>query len=320
MSSIVGPEVPQGSVVPSQENLDLSAESSSHGVANPWRILWRGLGGGTIVVGSLLGGLVGGLVLAHWYPQALTPEASAQRQPWLEQVVSWGYQQGYQWRMGSQPENQGSLAAPAADATALTLSDTALEQVDLDRLRRQTQDLYDRALALEADLSSLEKTLNLSPLENSTPISDRLTSIQSTLAQASSAQQSVSLPLTIVLPADSLFVDGTSQWQSTAPDLLDNLAETLTQELAPLAQQPLLVTIGTHTDDLGPAPMNLSLSFQRSQALKTYLSQGIQAQGFPGTIAWNPIGYGETSPQVPNDSNEHRQRNRRVEVVITPQF
>jgi len=67
-----------------------------------------------------------------------------------------------------------------------------------------------------------------------------------------------------------------------------------------------------HTDNVGAAPYNLTLSQKRAQAVGTYL----EANGIPATrltIKW----YGLTEPKVPNDTDAHRAQNRRVEFAIT---
>lgn len=67
-----------------------------------------------------------------------------------------------------------------------------------------------------------------------------------------------------------------------------------------------------HTDNVGAADYNLSLSQKRAQAVGNYL----EANGIPAarlTIKW----YGETEPKVDNDTDAHKAQNRRVEFAIT---
>ncbi len=67
-----------------------------------------------------------------------------------------------------------------------------------------------------------------------------------------------------------------------------------------------------HTDNQGQAPINLRLSEQRARACTTYLArQGIAEDRMQA------IGYGDTQPLVPNESEEARKRNRRVEFKLT---
>jgi len=71
-----------------------------------------------------------------------------------------------------------------------------------------------------------------------------------------------------------------------------------------------VVEVSGHTDDVGNAKKNKALSLKRAQACRDYLiSKGIDG----GRIT--AVGFGGERPVVPNDSDENRQKNRRIEVV-----
>jgi outer membrane protein OmpA-like peptidoglycan-associated protein/flagellar hook assembly protein FlgD len=71
------------------------------------------------------------------------------------------------------------------------------------------------------------------------------------------------------------------------------------------------VVIEGHTDDIGKEEYNLELSERRAKAVNDYLmSRGIRADRL------KYVGMGETVPLYPNDSDEHRRRNRRVEFML----
>lgn len=68
------------------------------------------------------------------------------------------------------------------------------------------------------------------------------------------------------------------------------------------------IEISGHTDDVGSDTENMALSQRRAQSVQYYLQQS--------GIATDRIlakGYGETKPVAPNDSDENRQKNRRIE-------
>ncbi|MEE4295566.1 MAG: Ig-like domain-containing protein, partial [Wenzhouxiangella sp.] len=66
-----------------------------------------------------------------------------------------------------------------------------------------------------------------------------------------------------------------------------------------------------HTCDLGPAAYNQRLSDRRAEAVVEFFrSAGIG----PDEITWE--GRGESEPRHPNDSDENRSRNRRVEIAF----
>lgn len=73
----------------------------------------------------------------------------------------------------------------------------------------------------------------------------------------------------------------------------------------------LEIEISGHTDDKGSDAYNLKLSQNRANSVKKYVSnKGIE------TKRMNAKGYGESQPEVPNDSDENRQINRRVQFTV----
>ncbi|MBT9392417.1 PD40 domain-containing protein [Hymenobacter sp. NST-14] len=71
------------------------------------------------------------------------------------------------------------------------------------------------------------------------------------------------------------------------------------------------VEVSGHTDDVGSDDDNQVLSQNRAKSVYSYLvSQGVSAQRL------RYRGYGESKPLMPNDSDEHRQQNRRIELRI----
>lgn len=71
------------------------------------------------------------------------------------------------------------------------------------------------------------------------------------------------------------------------------------------------IELSAHTDDLGSDWYNLRLSEKRAQSAAKYLiDRGIKEEMIVAK------GYGETTPIVPNTSDENRAQNRRVEIKI----
>ncbi len=71
------------------------------------------------------------------------------------------------------------------------------------------------------------------------------------------------------------------------------------------------VQITGHTDDVGKEDANLWFGQQRANNVKKYLiAQGIEADKI---IA---LSKGETSPIAPNDTDENRAKNRRIEIIV----
>ena len=85
---------------------------------------------------------------------------------------------------------------------------------------------------------------------------------------------------------------------------------TLTQILKLMKDDPKLsVEIGGHTDNVGKPDYNLTLSDKRAAAVKAWLV----AHGVPANRL-SSRGYGDKVPLVPNNSDDNRAKNRRVEL------
>lgn len=73
----------------------------------------------------------------------------------------------------------------------------------------------------------------------------------------------------------------------------------------------LKIEIGGHTDDKGSDEYNKNLSNSRAKSVVDYLvNKGIKAERL------SSVGYGESQPEVPNDTDENRAINRRVEFKV----
>lgn len=70
------------------------------------------------------------------------------------------------------------------------------------------------------------------------------------------------------------------------------------------------IQISGHTDNVGNPKTNKALSLKRAQACRDYLiSTGIDGSRIEA------VGYGDERPVVPNDTEEGRQQNRRIEAI-----
>ena len=94
------------------------------------------------------------------------------------------------------------------------------------------------------------------------------------------------------------------------------LTESSNNELESLAQllitnPTLRIELSSHTDDQGSDKYNDRLSTLRGQAVEKWLVQ----RGIPAD-RMVIVGYGKRKPLVPNDSDEQRAINRRVEIKV----
>jgi OmpA-OmpF porin, OOP family len=74
------------------------------------------------------------------------------------------------------------------------------------------------------------------------------------------------------------------------------------------------LTVEGHTDTTGKAKKNLALSDERAQSVKTYMTEVMRIPAF----RIEAVGYGDTRPVANNKTDQGRARNRRIDLIITP--
>ncbi len=112
--------------------------------------------------------------------------------------------------------------------------------------------------------------------------------------------------LLVTVPGDRLFDTDSSRIQSTAYGILGEIGEALTRESG---RHALIVG---HSDSIGDAAYNRTLSERRARAVRDFLVDNFK-------IASNRLsveGRGEDEPIATNDTPAGRLANRRIEVVI----
>jgi outer membrane protein OmpA-like peptidoglycan-associated protein len=119
--------------------------------------------------------------------------------------------------------------------------------------------------------------------------------------------QNTGSELIVTLPQDILFATGSAQLTGSLQSDLQALAQNLNQ------YPNTNVNVIGHTDNVGEAGFNQSLSSQRANSVSNVLiNSGVSS----GRI--NAFGRGEDQPISTNLTTEGRQQNRRVEIIITP--
>jgi outer membrane protein OmpA-like peptidoglycan-associated protein len=102
-----------------------------------------------------------------------------------------------------------------------------------------------------------------------------------------------------------LFETGSDKLLTESNVILDEVAGIMSEEAS------IKIRVEGHTDDVGDDKKNLDLSKRRAATVKTYLEgKGIAADRVSSE------GCGEKSFIAKNDSDENKQKNRRVEFVI----
>jgi chemotaxis protein MotB len=105
-----------------------------------------------------------------------------------------------------------------------------------------------------------------------------------------------------------LFRIGSAELTSQARDIIAKLAPLL-------MKTPNYIRIEGHTCDLPIRNALYKSNWELSSARALATVEELIAHGFPPQRL-SAVAYGEYRPRVPNDSEEHRQMNRRVDIVI----
>lgn len=130
---------------------------------------------------------------------------------------------------------------------------------------------------------------------------------QQLLQQLNSVLQTTDSPRGLVVNmADVLFDFGKYNLKGDAQIKLAKLAGIIQ------AHPGLQLAIEGHTDNIGSDEANMKLSQQRADTVRDFLIQ----QGL-GQNAVTAVGLGKTGPVADNDTSEGRQKNRRVEIIVS---
>lgn len=110
----------------------------------------------------------------------------------------------------------------------------------------------------------------------------------------------------IELPSDILFDFDKYNIRSDAREALRKVAVVIT------AHSGKTVWVEGHTDSKGNEEYNMKLSFERAESVKQWLQDREKLTNTKFQIE----GWGESKPIASNDTDEGRQKNRRVEITI----
>ena len=114
---------------------------------------------------------------------------------------------------------------------------------------------------------------------------------------------------TVTVAGDVTFATDSDQLSAQADSVLATVVEQIKKY--PSGGE---LTITGHTDDVADDAHNQDLSERRAKAVSERLKKLTDLSKWKESVS----GKGESSPRVPNDSDEHRQANRRVEITLMP--
>ncbi len=181
--------------------------------------------------------------------------------------------------------------------------------MNLDNL---TQSLAEERKALEEYKSRAEQ------LEQ---IRKRFETLRDKLAQLTNLGLKVEVRdnrMLIQLPGDVLFDSGSDRLKPRGKEILTAVAAVVRGD-ADLSKREFQVAGHTDSKPLkgGPYQDNWGLSAMRARSVLAFLTAPAPEGGLDPKN-WSAAGYGETDPVANNDSDEGREKNRRVELVVMP--
>lgn len=158
-------------------------------------------------------------------------------------------------------------------------------------------------------LGSIDKQRSIAPLIQQLESVEGVRIVQDDLSRFDAAEvdvrntQAFLQALSRVELATVSFQAGSSSIAGGSAEALDQVAQLLQ------ANPDRRIRIEGHTDDTGPASVNLRLSQERAQAVARYLeSRSVSAAQLIAK------GYGSTQPVADNATESGRTRNRRIEI------
>lgn len=114
------------------------------------------------------------------------------------------------------------------------------------------------------------------------------------------------------IQSDQIFTLDNLQFERGKPNLLEHSYPILEKLVEIMLENPeMKIELGGHTDGLGSSNAKETLSYQRVEKIKEFLvGFGIDRKRV------ETVGYGGSKPIAPNDTEENRAKNRRVEIKV----
>lgn len=193
-----------------------------------------------------------------------------------------------------------AAAQKRADELAKLLEGTSGEKAKLDKLlaatSQQLEELNKQKAAAEARAATYKK------------LTQQLRSMIDTGKLSVKIRKGRML---ISLPNDVLFESGSAQLKKAGQDAVAQVAEAL----ASFTDRQFLVA--GHTDDKPIRSARFPSNWELSTARAVDVTRFLVAKGMkPESLG--AVGYGEFDPVAPNDNDEHRGQNRRIEIQLQP--
>ncbi|MBU8898716.1 chemotaxis protein MotB [Corallococcus sp. H22C18031201] len=211
-------------------------------------------------------------------------------------------------------EEQGAALAQEKAALESRLSTAESRLTESAAERRALQEQNAQLAALNEELSRNSKKLAQAKEELEKKSSEYESLAQSLKQEISDGKIQLSElkgRMTVQLKDKILFASGSARVGKEGQEALAKIAEALK------GVKGKIIRVEGHTDDVptggGAFPTNWELSLARAMAVV----HSLQDSGVDPTML-SAAGYGQYQPIAPNDSQEHKSLNRRIEIVLAP--
>jgi chemotaxis protein MotB len=237
-------------------------------------------------------------------------------------LVACGYSQEQWDQKVRENENLRNQLTASQQSRKKCEADYADALHEIDDLRGKLQD---RGLTLDnlsADLERQRKALEeyQARLDQLNKIKERFDALRTKLQKLTTLGLKVDVRdnrMVIALPGDVLFASGRADLKAEGQSILKQVADVVRGD-TDLASREFQVA--GHTDGKalkgGPYQDNWGLSAMRARSVLIYLTSPNDGGLDPKN--WSAAGYADTDPVASNDTDDGRQRNRRVELVVLP--
>lgn len=188
------------------------------------------------------------------------------------------------------------------------------------KLRERGMNLDNLTQSLAEERRALEEYK--SRAEQLDQIRKRFETLRSKLAQLTNLGLKVEVRdnrMLIQLPGDVLFDSGSDRLKPRGKEILTAVAGVIRGD-PDLSKREFQVAGHTDSKPLkgGPYQDNWGLSAMRARSVLAFLTSTGTEGGGLDPKNWSAAGYGDTDPVANNDSDEGREKNRRVELVVMP--
>jgi outer membrane protein OmpA-like peptidoglycan-associated protein len=197
-------------------------------------------------------------------------------------------------------QEAGRQKQEAEQATAAALAQQQTAQAEAEQASREKAEALAQQRAAEVETEKARKAAEQAEAEK-TALRQRLLDQLNSILQTRDSARGL-----IVNMSDVLFDTGSATLKPGAREKLAKISGIV------LAHPGLNLQVEGHTDSVGSDEFNQQLSERRADSVRDFLLQ----QGVSGSSV-TARGFGKTQPVASNDTAEGRQRNRRVELVVT---